>query len=118
MTMVHGDDKGLVLPPKVASIQVIVVPVGITVKTTPEERVTIFDASSALADTLKKGGVRAKADLRDNYTPGYKYNHWELRVKFGNFRVYQFDSKSVQKIWRRMRQELSGEIMVNIASFL
>lgn len=80
MTMVHGDDKGLVLPPRVASIQVVVVPVGITAKTTPEQRTVIFSACQSLADVLKAGGVRSKADLRDNVTPGYKFNHWELRV--------------------------------------
>jgi prolyl-tRNA synthetase len=78
--MVHGDDKGLVLPPRVASVQVIIVPVGITVKTTPEQRDAISAACTSLQATLKQGGVRVKTDLRDNYTPGYKFNHWELRV--------------------------------------
>ncbi|KAI3902284.1 hypothetical protein MKW92_034368 [Papaver armeniacum] len=58
MVMVHGDDKGLVLPPKVASVQVIVIPV-------PYE--------------LNKTGFRAETDLRDNYSPGWKYSNWELK---------------------------------------
>ncbi|KAJ3269388.1 hypothetical protein HK104_005128, partial [Borealophlyctis nickersoniae] len=79
MVMVHGDDKGLVLPPRVANTQAIVVPVGITAKTTPAEKENLFKKSAELVATLKKAGVKAKADLRENYTPGYKYNHWELR---------------------------------------
>lgn len=80
MVMVHGDDQGLVLPPRVASVQVVVVPCGITAKTTEEERLAIIAKCNELVESLAAVGVRAKADLRDNYTPGYKYNHWEMRV--------------------------------------
>ncbi|KAJ7126604.1 hypothetical protein C8R43DRAFT_1090316 [Mycena crocata] len=88
MVMVHGDNQGLVLPPRVASVQVIIVPCGITAKTTEESRAKINDACEELAKTLKKSGVRAKADLRDGYTPGYKFNDWEqkgvpLRLEIG-----------------------------------
>ncbi|KAJ3196156.1 hypothetical protein HK101_009896 [Irineochytrium annulatum] len=79
LVMVHGDDKGLVLPPKVASIQVIVVPVGITAKTTIDERAQIDKYAETVVAELKAGGIRAKADTRENYTPGYKFNHWEIR---------------------------------------
>ena len=80
MVMVHGDDKGLVLPPRVASIQVVVVPVGITNKTTPEQEQAIYSYAEDAVALLKKAGVRAKSDLRKLYTPGYKFNHWEMRV--------------------------------------
>jgi len=88
MVMVHGDDKGLVLPPKVASVQVVVVPCGITAKTTPEQRKEINDKCDDLARSLKKAGIKAKADLREGYTPGYKFNDWEqkgvpLRLEIG-----------------------------------
>lgn len=88
MVMVHGDDKGLVLPPKVASVQVVIVPCGITAKTTDKERKEINDKCDELARTLKSAGVKAKADLRDGYTPGYKFNDWEqkgvpLRLEIG-----------------------------------
>lgn len=82
MVMVHGDNQGLVLPPRVASIQVIVIPCGITAKTTDEQRATINGACDELATTLKKAGIRAKADLRDAYTPGYKFNDWEQKVVY------------------------------------
>lgn len=80
MVMVHGDNQGLVLPPRVASIQAVVVPCGITAKTTDDQRANINGACEELAKTLKKAGVRAKADLREGYTPGYKFNDWEQKV--------------------------------------
>ncbi|KAG6887856.1 hypothetical protein C0992_010460 [Termitomyces sp. T32_za158] len=79
MVMVHGDNQGLVLPPRVASIQVVIVPCGITAKSSDEQRAKINDACEELAKTLKKSGIRAKADLRDGYTPGYKFNDWEQK---------------------------------------
>ncbi|KAJ7814645.1 hypothetical protein B0H13DRAFT_2139914 [Mycena leptocephala] len=79
MVMVHGDNQGLVLPPRVASVQVVIVPCGITAKTTDESRAKINQACEELAKTLKKSGIRAKADLREGYTPGYKFNDWEQK---------------------------------------
>ncbi|GAA6002333.1 hypothetical protein JCM10207_001068 [Rhodosporidiobolus poonsookiae] len=79
MVMVHGDDKGLVLPPRVAQLQVVVVPTGITAKSTDEQRNKVNDEADRIAKELIKAGVRAKADLREGYTPGFKYNDWELK---------------------------------------
>ncbi|GER36554.1 prolinetRNA ligase [Striga asiatica] len=75
MIMVHGDDKGLVLPPKVASLQVIVVPVPYKDANTQG----IFDACAATVKSLDEAGIRAEADFRDNYSPGWKYSNWELK---------------------------------------
>ncbi|KAF8189290.1 hypothetical protein BJ912DRAFT_1105357 [Pholiota molesta] len=88
MVMVHGDNQGLVLPPRVASVQVVIVPCGITAKTTDEQRAKINSTCEGLAKTLKKAGIRARADLREGYTPGYKFNDWEqkgvpLRLEIG-----------------------------------
>ena len=80
MVMVHGDDKGLVMPPRVSRIQVVIVPCGITVKTSEEDRNAIESACISLVEELKSEGIRAHFDGRDNYSPGYKFNHWELRV--------------------------------------
>ncbi|KAF5732047.1 bifunctional glutamate/proline--tRNA ligase-like [Tripterygium wilfordii] len=84
MVMVHGDDKGLVLPPKVASVQVIVIPVPYKDADTKG----IFDACAATVESLCGAGIRAEADFRDNYSPGWKYSHWEvkgvpLRIEIG-----------------------------------
>ncbi|CEQ43146.1 SPOSA6832_05048, partial [Sporobolomyces salmonicolor] len=79
MVMVHGDDKGLVLPPRVAQLQVVIVPTGITAKTSDEQRAKLESEADRLAKELVKVGIRAKADLREGYTPGFKYNDWELK---------------------------------------
>ncbi|KAH9974143.1 hypothetical protein BGW80DRAFT_1437038 [Lactifluus volemus] len=88
MVMVHGDNQGLVLPPRIASVQAIIVPCGITAKTTEEQRVEITAKCEELVTRLRKVGVRTRADLRDGYTPGYKFNDWEqkgvpLRLEIG-----------------------------------
>lgn len=75
MIMAHGDDKGLVLPPKVAGIQIIVVPVPYKDADTQG----IMEACSATVKTLNESGLRAEADLRDNYSPGWKYSNWEMK---------------------------------------
>lgn len=74
MIMVHGDDKGLKMPPRVAPVQLILVP--IYSKTNVD---LINGKSSELLTTLTKAGVRAEADNRQNYKPGWKYNHWETK---------------------------------------
>ena len=81
MVMAHGDDKGLVLPPRVAAVQVIVIPVGITAQN-KDDRPLLDAKALEVVDMLKKAGIRAKADIRTNYTSGWKYNHWELKVRW------------------------------------
>lgn len=88
MVMIHGDDKGLVLPPRIAKIQTIFIPVGITAKVTPEAKEKHYQKLEELRVTLKKAGVRVDVDLREGYTPPWKFNDWELkgvplRLEFG-----------------------------------
>lgn len=66
MVMLHGDDKGLVIPPRISKLQVILIPVGLTAKTTPEDRTKLLTHLEELKDTLKKAGVRTDVDTRDN----------------------------------------------------
>ncbi|XP_050737054.1 bifunctional glutamate/proline--tRNA ligase-like [Eriocheir sinensis] len=79
MVMVHGDNKGLVLPPRVASIQAVIMPVGITAKTTEGDKASLYQACQDLEKELQDSGVRARCDLKDNVTPAWKFNHWELK---------------------------------------
>ena len=65
MAMVHSDDKGLVLPPRVAELQSIIVPVGITAKTSAEERERHAQKVEALKVIIKAAGVRVDIDKRD-----------------------------------------------------
>lgn len=88
MVMTHSDNKGLVLPPRVAQNQVVVVPVGLTSKSTPEQRDAVNGGAEKIEKTLLAADVRAIGDYRDNYTAGWKFAEWELkgvplRVEFG-----------------------------------
>lgn len=73
--MVHGDDKGLVLPPRVASIQVIVIPVPYK----DADVTAIKAACETTVQTLSNAGFSAELDTRENYSPGWKYSHWEMK---------------------------------------
>ena len=78
--MTHGDDNGLVLPPRVAPIQAIVIPVA-------QHKAGVLDAAASLRDRLQAAGVRTKMDESDN-SPGWKYAEYEmkgvpLRVEIG-----------------------------------
>lgn len=79
MVMVHADNQGLVLPPRVAASQVVIVPCGLTVSSTDEERKAVNDGCKELEKELKSDNIRAEGDYRENYSPGWKYNHWELK---------------------------------------
>nr|CCC94320.1 putative prolyl-tRNA synthetase [Trypanosoma congolense IL3000] len=102
MIMVHGDDRGVVLPPRVASVQVVIIPVGITKDTQREQRDKLVDGCKMLERKLNSGGVRARTDLRDNYSPGWRFNHWELkgvpiRVEIG---PKEMDTKKLSVVLR------------------
>lgn len=73
--MVHGDDKGLVMPPRVAPVQVVICP--IVGKDVSKEEINAY--ANSIFFLLKDAGVRVEMDDRENYTPGWKYNHWEQR---------------------------------------
>ncbi len=72
LIMAHGDDRGLVLPPRIAPYQVVIVPI------LGKDGATVLAASKDLAQTLGSR-FRVKLDDRDAFTPGWKFNEWELR---------------------------------------
>jgi len=74
LVMAHGDDDGVCFPPRLAPIQVALVPIW----KSDEERARISEAVRLAAEELK-GAFRVKADLRDEVSPGWKFNEWELK---------------------------------------
>lgn len=85
--MVHGDDKGLVLPPRIAPLQVVIVYI-YNSKDDDNTRNNILNAANGVSAALTKLGVRVKVDNRDNYSAGWKFAHWEqkgvpLRIEIG-----------------------------------
>ena len=74
IVMVHGDDKGLVLPPKIAPIHIVVVPIVFK-----ENKNAIIAKAKEIAKKLKFKNYSVELDDRDGYTPGWKFNEWELK---------------------------------------
>ncbi len=112
---IHGDDKGLILPPAVAPIQVIIVPI-----TSAEE---IFDEYIERVKTqLIKMNFRVRVDDNDNYTPGYKFNQWEmkgvpLRIEIGQ-REVESNTVTVSLRTRKGRIKVSMDSLSDVDKLL
>lgn len=75
LILTHGDAKGLIFPPKVAPIQVVIVPIW----QKEEERAAVVERAHALGQALREMGLRIKVDDDPHHRPGWKFNEWELR---------------------------------------
>jgi len=75
IVMAHGDDKGLRLPPKLAPIQVVIVPIWKSI----EEKETILPFLGSVREQLERAGIRVHVDEREGLSPGFKFNDWEMR---------------------------------------
>jgi prolyl-tRNA synthetase len=73
--MVHGDDQGLVMPPKLAPTQVVIVPI----YKTDEEKTSVMKTAKELKTQLVKANLRVTLDEREGFSPGWKFNDWEMR---------------------------------------
>jgi prolyl-tRNA synthetase len=113
MVLIHGDDKGLVIPPRVAEVQVIIVPVGVTAKMAEADKQKLYDEVDSLRQKLEDVDVRVECDYREGYNVGYKFNDWEmkgvpLRLEFGP----KDAAKGVVTTSRRDQSGSKGEIAV------
>ena len=75
LIMAHSDDNGLVLPPKLAPIQVVIIPI----HRSPEDLVTISEKVAPIVEELKAAGISVKYDDSDNQRSGWKFAEYELR---------------------------------------
>ena len=75
MIMIHGDDKGLVLPPKVAPIQIVIIPIYYS----DEDAQKVKQKAQEIEKTLVEKNLRVHIDSRDELTPGFKFHDWELK---------------------------------------
>jgi prolyl-tRNA synthetase len=73
--MTHGDDQGLILPPRLAPIQAVIIPIF----KSDRETATVMETVSRVQAELKAAGIRVKVDARTEVTPGFKFNDWEMR---------------------------------------
>jgi prolyl-tRNA synthetase len=84
LVMTHGDDQGIVLPPKLAPVQVVITPIW----KNEDQRALVMEKAESTGNILRQEGVRVHIDARDNLSPGAKYYEWErkgvpLRVEIG-----------------------------------
>lgn len=101
LIMVHGDDKGLILPPKISPTQVIIVPIY-----KDESKEIVKQKAYELENKLKDSNIRVYTDDRDEYTSGWKFNEWEmkgvpLRVNIG---IRDIREEQVELIRRDTRE--------------
>ena len=75
LIMVHGDDRGLVLPPRVAPIQAVIVPIYSALT----DKEAVVSKAQEIGSSLAKQGIRVHVDSRDEFTPGYKFHDWEMK---------------------------------------
>ncbi len=73
--MVHGDDQGIVMPPRIAPIQTVIIPI----YRNEADKAPVLEATDRISKELQDAGIRVKIDDRDNLSPGFKFNDWELR---------------------------------------
>jgi prolyl-tRNA synthetase len=122
IVMAHGDDSGLVLPPRVATVQVVVVPIF----RDSESRARVQEFIAPLVPQLKAAGIRHRVDWREDTRPGEKYAEWEmrgvpLRVEVGPRDVESGQVVVVDRLTREKRPTpangLAGELEARLEAF-
>jgi prolyl-tRNA synthetase len=73
--MVHGDDQGLILPPRLAPFQLVIIPI----YKTEDEKSGVMEVATRIRSELIAADIRVKVDEREGYSPGFKFNDWEMR---------------------------------------
>jgi len=110
--MTHGDEGGLILPPRIAPYQVVIIPIP-----RGNWRETVLPRAQAIRDELVARGVRVMLDDRDTQTPGWKYNEWELRGVPLRLEIGPKDiEKSQVMLARRDTREKSSAAMDGLSS--
>jgi prolyl-tRNA synthetase len=107
LIMVHGDDKGLVLPPKIAPIQVVIVPIH-----KDKDAELVKNRAAEIESELKRAGIRVNMDGRDEYTSGWKFNEWEmkgvpLRINIG---PRDIEKGQVEFVRRDTKEKMQGDL--------
>ncbi len=112
--MMHSDDKGLVLPPKIAATQVVIVPILFE-----DSKEKVLKAAEKIVHDLKKEGIKVKLDDRTEYSPGWKFNEWEMKGIPLRIEIGPRDLEKNQCILKRRDIAIYGQggiSTVNLAS--
>ena len=114
LIMIHGDDKGLILPPKISPIQVVVIPIYYN----EEQKKDILKISKEIVEQFEKNNIRITIDSNEQYTPGWKFNHWELkgvpiRIEMG---PKDLDKDSITIVRRNTKEKKQIKITDNLVN--
>lgn len=106
---IHGDDKGLILPFKIAPLKTVIVPIP---SKNEQDSQRILEYSRQIAKRLSECGLSTKVDDRTDYTPGWKYNYWELkgvplRIEVG---IREVNSNTITIVRRDTRERINISI--------
>jgi len=117
--MTHGDDKGLRLPPHIAPIQVVIVPI----YKSEDEKSRVLQMASKIRDAVAGNGVRVKVDDRDQHRPGYKFSEWELkgvpvRIEIGPKEVDADEVVVVERTTGAKQKRAVAEVISTMAATL
>lgn len=133
LILTHGDKKGLVLPPKIAPIQVIIIPIW----KNGEEYEAVIGVCKQILSQLKSSGIRVELDISD-HTPGWKFNEWELkgvpiRIEVGPREVKEnqlilvrrdsgekriIESKKVKLLVEKLLTEIQNDLFLRAIDFV
>jgi len=118
LIMVHGDDSGLILPPKIAPIQTVIVPIS-----RGNWKETVLPEAIKIKDELERNGIRTFLDDRDTYTPGWKFSEWEMRgvpirIEIGPKDIEKNQVVIVNRINRKKHFVKSDDIIDNLKGLL
>jgi len=118
LVMAHGDDSGVCFPPRLAPVQIVIVPIW----KSDEERTRISEAVRLAAEELK-GAFRVKTDLRDEVSPGWKFNEWELkgvplRLEIGPRDLEKNQFTAVRRLDRRKTPVPRDGLLARVAPLL
>jgi prolyl-tRNA synthetase len=110
MIAVHGDDKGLILPPKAAPVQVVIVPIYDS-----KNKEKILDEARKLEKKIK-AEFRTKLDDREEFSPGWKYNEWELKGVPVRIEIGPKDVKNKQAVL--VRRDTGKKQVVKVSKII
>jgi prolyl-tRNA synthetase len=118
LIMVHGDDKGLVLPPHVAPVQVVIVPIH-----KDKDAELVKGKAGEIESELKNAGIRVYMDGRDEYTSGWKFNEWEmkgvpLRINIGSRDIEKGQVEFVRRDTKEKMQGNRSKMLDDVNSLL
>jgi len=118
LIMLHGDDRGLVIPPRIAPIQVVVVPIPYK-----NAEATMMILAKTTTKKLQEAGISAILDDREQYTPGWKFNEWELkgvplRIEIGPRDVTRHEVTMVRRDTLERSTIPEGDVVVEATRLL